>query len=67
MDIIRLYDPIDKAAIISTTQTRDTTNHQVELRDENGNFELFIDGASMGTSTDTTSANYTVQIWTQNI
>ena len=52
--LVRSTTDLGGAAIISTTWTADTGWHTMKItRDINGNFEIFLDGVSKGTVTNT--------------
>lgn len=54
-----LIDMVDNVNLISANKAVDTDWHTVKLtRDSDGNFELFWDGASVGTATDTTTTTF---------
>jgi len=65
-DTFRLYDDVDNANVISATHAEDTDWHTGKVtRDSDGNWEIFWEGASDGTGTDTTTTSID-EIWIEN-
>jgi len=53
-----LYDCVDAVWVIKVTHAEDTSWHTCKTtRDADGNFEVFFDGTSDGTATDTTTTS----------
>lgn len=57
-DAHMVYDSVDSTSIVSATHAEDTAWHTRKCtRDSVGNWEIFFDGASDGTTTDTTTTS----------